>query len=388
MLVLRNCRVLDSEKWELTEPINLVIEGDEIKEITHSVPENCESINLDGKVVLPGLIDAHVHTTFTGDPTMYDFDEVGVVIKTAKRLKDYLKDGITTIRDVGSLKQIMTRIRKAVNEGIFIGPNIICCGEFITTTGGHGYEGGRQAEGELELRKAVREQIAHNVDFIKIIGTVGCMEDGIETGTPQYTEEEFRVVVEEAAKFGRKVAVHIGGTKAAIDAINAGAHSIEHGILFEEEAIDLMVEKGVWYVPTLTPPYRMYYDVMEGFPQWMIDKMEKLVKAHFNAFRIAVEKGAKIAAGTDAGTPFNPHGDLRFELKLMVQEGLTPLQAIQAATINGAECLGISDNYGTITPGKKADLIVLEDNPLEDINNLDGLLYVIKHGKIVVDNTR
>ncbi len=319
---------------------------------------------------------------------MYDSDEINIVLNSAKNLKDYLKGGVTTIRDAGGIRNIVPKIRQAVEEGIFEGPDIICCGQYITMTGGHVHESGRQAEGEIELKKAVREQLAQNVDYIKIMGTWGCMEDGIEPGTPQYTEEEFRVVVEEAARHGRKVAAHIGGTKAAIDSINAGVHSLEHGILFEEEAIDLMAEKGVWYIPTLTPPYRMFHDVAQGFPQWMVDKMENLMNLHFNAFRLAVQKGAKIATGTDAGTPFTPHGDLRFELKLMVKEGMTPKHAIQAATINGAECLGIADNYGTVSIGKKANLIILEKNPLDNIESLDTLRYVIKNGKVVIDNTK
>ncbi len=390
MLVLKNCHVLDSKKWEISGRTNVIIEGDTIKELTDSVPEGCEKINLHGAVVFPGFMDVHVHTTFTGEPYMYDFDEVSLVIKTAKRLQDYLKDGITFIRDVGSYKQVMTRIRQAVQDGIFVGPSIHCCGQYITMTGGHAYEGGRQAEGEVELRRAVREQLAHNVDFIKVMGTWGCMEDGIDTGTPQYTEEEFRVVVEEAARHGRKVAAHIGGNKACIDAVKAGIHSVEHGILFEEDAIDLMVERDTWYVPTLTPPYRMFHDVMadSGFPQWMIDKMEVLVKTHFDAYRVALAKGVKMATGTDAGSPFNPHGQLRFEIKLLVQEGMTTAQAIEAATLNCAKCLGVEDQYGTIEEGKKADLLVFSANPLEDINNLDTLQYVIKHGKLVVDNTK
>ncbi|NLY50521.1 MAG: amidohydrolase family protein, partial [Firmicutes bacterium] len=221
-------------------------------------------------------------------------------------------------------------------------------------------------------------------DVIKLMATGGVMTPGVEPGSPQFTYEELKAGVEEANKAGRRTASHAQGTTGIKNAVLAGITSIEHGIFLNDEVIELMLERGTYLVPTLVAPYWIVQKGRAaGIPDYAVRKTEAVIDAHMASFRKALAAGIRIAFGTDAGTPFNEHGANTFELQLMVENGMSPMQALETATRSSAELLGISDKVGTLEPGKIADVVVLSGDPLADITAVRNVKGVIKEGKIV-----
>jgi len=384
--------LIDGSGREPVENAVVVLEGDKIKAVGRAGEVDTAGaaaiIDLTGKTLLPGLIDCHVHICM--DPVADPFaalvgdSDATTAFKAARNALRTLKGGVTTIRDMGGKNHIDLDLRDAINRGIVQGPRILASGRLITMTGGHGWMIGREVDGPDEARKGAREEIKAGVDVIKIMATGGVMTPGVEPGSPQLTEEEMRAAIEEAKKAGKITASHAQGLTGIKNAIRAGIGSIEHGIYLDQEACEMMIENDVYLVPTLSAPYWIVTKGREaGIPEYAVAKTERVIETHNASFRLALKMGVKIAMGTDASTPFNEHGKNSSELKLMVQEGMTPMQAILAATKNGAELLGLSDQIGTVEPGKQADLLVIDGNPLEDIETIDNVHLVFKGGKVV-----
>jgi imidazolonepropionase-like amidohydrolase len=305
-------------------------------------------------------------------------------LRGAANLKKLLKSGVTFFRDMGGYEYIDIELKKSVNEGFIEGPEFLVSGKVLTMTGGHGYLMGRECDGVDEVRKAAREQLKAGADVIKIMATGGVMTPGVEPGSPQLTKEEIQAAVEEAHKAGRKTAAHAQGTTGIKNAVMAGIDSVEHGIFLDDEVIEMMVEKGVYLVPTLVAPYFIIeYGEEGGIPAYVVEKSKRVMESHLESFRKAYKAGVKIAMGTDAGTPFNYHDKSAYELKLMVEAGMKPMDAIVSSTKVAAELLGIEKDYGTLEQGKVADFIVLKDNPLENIETLLQVERVYKKGKLV-----
>lgn len=337
---------------------------------------------------MPGMINCHVHITMepVGDPFSFMAKEsvTKAALRGAANLKKQLKSGVTFFRDLGAPSGIDIDLRNAVNEGIIEGPEFLVAGKVLTMTGGHGWSMGRECDGRDEVRKAAREQLKAGADIIKIMATGGVMTPGVEPGSPQLTIEEMEVAIQEAHKAGKKTATHAQGTTGIKNAILAGIDSVEHGIFLDDEVIELMLERGVYLVPTLVAPYHIVKNgVAAGIPEYAVKKSEYVMEAHMESFRKAKEAGVKIAMGTDAGTPFNSHDKTPLELKLMVQCGMTPMEAIVASTKTAAELLGIEKGYGTLEAGKAADFLVLKENPLENLDTLFDLEAVYKGGNLV-----
>jgi imidazolonepropionase-like amidohydrolase len=252
-------------------------------------------------------------------------------------------------------------------------------------TGGHGWQFGREANGVDEVRAAVREQLKAGADLIKLMATGGIMTKGVEPGSTQFTLEELIAGVEEARKAGRRTATHAQGTEGIKNALWAGIHSIEHSFFLDDEAIELLLEMKAFVVPTLCAPYHILKaGVRKGVPAYAVEKSGKVMKSHWESVKKARKAGVPIAMGTDAGTPFNRHGENLKEMELLVKVGFTPMEAIVATTKTASEVLGLEKKIGTLEKGKLADLVVLDGDPLKDITlfqKKDRILAIMKEGR-------
>lgn len=344
--------------------------------------------DVSGKTVLPSLIDAHVHLCLDGSPdpmTSVARNSVPqLTLKAAYYARQTLEAGVTTVRDMGGRDYVDIAIRDGIESGILQGPRMICCGRLVCMTGGHGWQFGREASGVDGVREAVREQLKMGVNFIKLIATGGVMTKGVDPGATQFTLEELMVGVEEARKAGRRTATHAQGTEGIKNSLWAGVNSIEHGFFLDDEAIELMLEMKAYLVPTLSAPYQIIRGgIKGGVPRFAVEKSKSVMKSHFRSVRRAYKSKIPIAMGTDAGTPFNCHGENLKEMELLVKAGLTPMEAIVATTQTASEVLGLEKKIGTLEKGKLADLIVVDGDPLDDISLLqkkDKMLVIMKEG--------
>ncbi len=353
------------------------------------IPDGTEIIDYSGKVIMPGLIDAHVHLCLkpVADPFEILLEESAgrTAIRAVEHARETLKAGVTTVRDMSGKDYVDLDLRDAVAEGNIVGPRILASGKNLAMTGGHGWPTAEEVDGPAQARRGARKQIKEGADQIKIMATGGVMTEGVKPGAPQMTENEMRAAIEEAHKADRKTAAHAQGTEGIKNALRAGIDSIEHGIFLDEQSINLMKENGVYLVPTLAAPHWISEKGEEsGIPDYAVEKSDDVIEDHRDSFRKAHEAGVKIAMGTDAGTPFNEHGRNYKELELMVENGMTCREALIAATTGGAKLLGISAKTGSIAPGKEADLLVLGKNPLEKIENLETLERIYLRGSELI----
>ncbi len=353
-----------------------------------------ETIDLAGRMVLPGLINAHCHIMMDAGPdpllSLQNRGLAEVVLAAAKRGERMLRAGITAARDLGGYEWGELALRDAFATGDWLGPRLLCAGKPLTMTGGHGWPIGMEVDGPDEVRKGVRLNLKKGADCIKLMATGGVLTPGVEPGSQQLGEEEMRAGIEEAHKTGKKTASHAQGTEGIKAALRAGIDTIEHGIFLDDETIELMISRGVIFVPTLAAPFRIVEaGAAKGIPAYAIEKSVRVMEAHRRSFEWAVQAGVTLAAGNDGGTPFNPSDDLLTEIRLLAEWGLGNMGALCAATYGSARALGLSEETGTVQKGKWGDLLVLETgaDPLRDITDLSKLWLVVKQGKIVVRNS-
>lgn len=394
--VLQNCTLIDGTG---RQPVERAVVAVRDGKIVYAGPSrgwsdserDAKHLDLRGRFILPGLIDTHVHLSGSGEADSQFFAADGAMaLKILQNAQKNLAAGITTVRNLGGWNELEFDVRRAINRGEFPGPRLCLAGRFISITesGADYYEGMyRVADGVNEIRKAVREQVKHGADLIKI-GVTGAVlvEDG-EPGATQFNEDEIRALVKEAQKFGRRVAAHAHGSDGIMKALQAGVHSIEHGTFLHEspEAIQFMSEYGVFLVPTLKAGWDVILDVPDSTPEWIVQKSKDLQQDILLSLRLAYESGVPIAMGSDAGTPFNFHGGNALEIHWMEQAGMSAMDAIVAATGNAARCLGWDAWLGTLEAGKVADLVVYDGNPLDDLRILGDqkrLQLVIKNGVV------
>ena len=366
----------------------VVFSQEGIAYVGESLPPNYSSLEIvdgSGHTLTPGLIDAHVHITMEPDANpwlrMNDSDAL-IALRAARNAQATLAAGFTTVRDLGAKNYIDLALRDAIAQGVVQGSRMLAAGKCICMTGGHGWMMGREVDSPDEARKAAREQLKAGADVIKIMATGGVMTPGVEPGAQQLTREEMAAAIGEAVKAGKKTATHAQGRTGIMEAVLAGIHSVEHGFYLDDELCEEMVRRGVYLVPTLVAPYWIVEKGIEaGIPVWAVDKAKASQEAHLKSFELAIRSGVKVAMGTDAGTPFNLHGRNALELELMVKSGLSPRQAIDSATLSGADLLGISHFTGDLTQGKRADLVLVEGDPLQDIRLLQtSIVKVWKDG--------
>lgn len=364
----------------------ITIEDDKIIQIEdyHEVKENVIHEN----VVTPGFFNCHVHILYpVGFDSKKEFSLMEKAFYAQKHCKEYLESGVTFIRVVGTEENYDLQIKEAIENHVIEGPHMYCAGKVICMTGGHGWQEGIEADGKDACLKAVRTQLRSGVDLIKIMATGGVMTKGVEPGNAQFTVDEMKVMIEEAHKAGRKTATHAQGLQGIKNALYAGIDSIEHGCFLDDECLERMKEQNTFLVPTLCAPQCIIDKGVEnGVAKYAVDKTLKVKDAHVESVKKAYEKGIQIALGTDAGTPFNYHSNTDYEMELLARLDISNMDILKMVTINSARCVGVEKDYGSIEVGKQADLVCLNENPLENISNVRKINRVIQSGKIVIDN--
>lgn len=394
-VVVRAARMLDVTSGQMLRNATVVVTGDKISAVNPaSLPSGAQTIDLGDVTLLPGFIDLHTHLTgqigagtFTEPVTLTGVD---AAFRAARYGRTTVLAGFTTVRDFGG--DVTVALGKAVERGDVVAPRIIPSRNALGITGGHcdvtgfapgileqGPEDG-VANGPWEVVEAVRYQIKHGAQVIKTCATAGVLSMEGPVGAQQYTEEELRAMVEEAARHGIKVAAHAHGLDGIKAAIRAGVATIEHGSYLDDEAMAMMKERGTVLVPTTYLADRI---PLASLPPLVRSKAETVLPVMRQSLRKAIANGVKIAFGTDAGV--YPHGENAGEFAVLVKLGMTPLQALRSATVGAAEVLG-KDDRGTIAAGKLADLIAMPGDPLQDVTATQHVNWVMLGGKVVKDD--
>ena len=345
-----------------------------------------EEIDATDKTITPGLIDCHVHLCLDGSA---DFDaearalnEPRAVVKSIRNARRHLEHGVTTVRDLGGVGVANCEVARAVEEGLVPGCRIVASGKALTITGGHGHNTfGMEVDGPHDVRRAVREQMRAGARSIKVIATGGVLTPGVSADFTAFTPEELEAAVDEAHKWGFPVAAHAIGARGIENAVRAGVDSIEHGSQISTELARLMRDRGTFHVPTISALRGIVENGDQGVPEYAVQKGLQVLGWARDSFRRTVRAGVRHACGTDAGTPFNSHGGAPHEIVRMVEWGLTPLKALQAATSNAAELLRLPE-VGTIEQGKVADVVLYPGHALEQIETLLEPQLVMKAGEV------
>jgi imidazolonepropionase-like amidohydrolase len=377
---------------------DVLIEGDRILEVGPGL-DGDEAVDVGGRHLLPGLLDCHTHVTLTSidlmaivqRPFSYRF------FQTVQNLAATLQAGITTVRDAAGAD---AGVKRAVADGLVPGPRLQIAVTLLSQTGGHGdgwYPSGQHiglwpvypgmpeslVDGPEAMRRKVRELVRAGADVIKVATSGGVLSPSDDPRHAHFREDELTALVTEAAAAGRWVMAHAQGSDGIKAALRAGVRSIEHGIYLDDEAIELLLERGAWLVPTLVAPRGVLAAAEAGvpIPEASRRKAVEVAEAHTDSFRRAVAAGVKVALGTDSGV--TPHGRNLAELELMAKGGMSPAAALAAATSSAAELLGVAGELGTLEPGRRADVVVVDGDPFELASIGDRIAAVVQDGRLV-----
>ncbi|MCW2636481.1 MAG: amidohydrolase family protein [Blastococcus sp.] len=382
-LLLRGGTALWGDALEPRPFETLLIEGGRVVGMDVGAGDRDDPVvmDLDGAYVLPGLIDCHVHFDLAAHPAAYEHYGAGCLVRSLTAVHNglvALTYGITAVRDLGSLDHGVIDYAAKVAGGQIVGPRVIAAGRPITTTGGHFAQYGRIADGPDAVRLAVREQIAGGARVIKLMATGGISTPG-DPGASQFTLEELSVAVDEAHRRGAKVAAHAHTRDGVLTALKAGVDTIEHAAFADEETLEALVSARATLVPTvsaLTP-----IEPGRGIPAATVEKSLRARPLYRDSTRRAIAAGVTIAAGTDAGTALNPIGGLVDELELYVALGMTPSDAVRSATVTAGRAIG--GELGVLAPDRPADLVVVDENPTENLTVLRRPRHVISAGRLI-----
>ena len=400
--VIRAGRLLDVNKGETLRDQLIVIRGERIETIragSAKLPSGARVVDLSRYTVLPGLIDCHTH--LIGDLQSSDVllplerSEAQEAFSGVRNARATLLAGFTTVRDVGTYRAFVdAALRDAINDGTVVGPRMKVAGAYVTVSTGGGELVGAAPDATLpasfrfgvansadQVRERVRVLLNGGADFIKVIATGAVLTRRTKPGVPEFTEQEIRAAVEQAADYGTFVAAHAHGAEGIKRAVRAGVRSIEHGSLMDDEAIALMKQRGTWLVADIwNGDYIDSVGRQQKWPEDVLRKNVETTEAQRVGFRKAVAAGVRIAYGTDSGV--YPHGLNAMQLPYMVKYGMTPMQAIRSATISAAELMLWQDSVGSISPGKYADIIAVEGDALSDLRSFMKVAFVMKGGTV------
>ncbi len=398
VIAVKAARLLDGSGGAPAANAVVIVENDRIAAVGSglAVPAGAEVIDLGGATLLPGFIDCHTHVTGQPGDNFYEdlfkrspIDSAILAHLYARRT---LEAGFTTIRNVGAGEYVDIALRNAIERGDIPGPRMRVSGFAISATGGHGDLNGYSpyvmfktfsgiADGVDEIRKLVRTNIKQGADVIKVLATAGVLSEEDSEGAPQYSQEELDALVEEAHMWGRRVAAHAHGAEGIKRAIKAGVDSVEHASFIDDEGIRLAKEHGTYLVMDIyNDDYIMTEYKKRGYPDKILEKERRVGRTQRENFRKAWKAGVKMAYGTDAGV--YPHGDNGKQFAKMVEWGMTPTEAIEAATTWAADLLGWSDRVGSVQAGRFADLVAVDGDPLANIAILEHPAFVMKGGVI------
>jgi imidazolonepropionase-like amidohydrolase len=390
--------LIDTDAGAVLNNQTILVRDGKIEEVGDKVriPPGAKVIDLSGMTVLPGLIDCHTHLT----DSYTDADPLSELRKTAAvdafqsipSAKAVLLAGFTTVRDVGTYRALVdVALRDAVNRGDVVGPRMYVAGAYITITGGAGAVTGfapditlpwdlhyGEANSPWEVRQKIRALANQRVDLIKVLATGAVLTHNSNVKSAEFTPEELSAAVQEAANFGLRVAAHAHSPEGIKNAVRAGVASIEHASLADDESRQLMKQHGTYLVPTLEITECVLDPAHE--PADFVEHAKVVAHLQLENFRKAVEAGVRIAFGTDISVC--PFGSNAREFGLMVQYGMTPMRAIQAATVNAADLIGVSSKVGSIKPGKYADIVAVQGDPLKDVRVLEKISFVMKEGQV------
>jgi len=404
--VLKAARMFDGKSDALVKPGLVVVTDGKISGVGSgaAIPVGAEVIDFGDATLLPGFIDAHTHLT-----SMYsdDYKQAALdylqkpiaeqALDATVNARVTLMAGITTVRDVGSSDYVDVGLRNAIRDHVVVGPRMLVCVHALGSTGGHcdgsggyreglfGHESGPLdgvINGPDQARYAVRLDHKYGADIIKVCATGGVLSLTDDVDTPQLTQEELNAIVDEAHALRRKTAAHAHGAEGAKRAIRAGIDSIEHGTFLDDEALDMMKQRGTYLVPTLMAGHGIQEQIDKGIyiPPPILAKAKAAIAAGHQMFTKAMAKGVKIGLGTDAGV--YPHGRNTEEFHLMVDYGMKPIDALKAGTSSDADLLGLADKIGTLEAGKLADVVAVPGDPMENIRQTEHVFFVMKEGVI------
>ncbi len=402
VIAIRAGRLVDVERGEVRRDQLIVVRGDRIEAIQPGAskpPAGARVIDLSKHTVMPGLIDCHAHLIgdLTDTDALLPLQRSGAqeAFSGVRNARTTLMAGFTTVRDVGTYRALVdAALRDAIEDGTVIGPRMSVAGAYVTVTSGGGELIGAAQDVTIpmdyrfgvansadEVRARVRAILNGGANFIKMIATGAVLTQGTKPGVSEYTEEQIRAAVEQAAEYGTYVTAHAHGAEGIKRAVRAGVRSIEHGSLIDDEGIALMKEKGAWLVADIyNGDYIASHGKEAGWPAEILRKNEETTEAQRAGFRKAVAAGVRIAYGTDSGV--YPHRYVARQLPYMVRYGMTPIQAVRSATLSAAELIGWEDRIGSIAAGKLADIVAVPGDAVADLRSVENVVFVMKGGTV------
>ena len=396
-------KLFDSISCKVLEDKVVIIEDKTIYDVIDlrefAQEPDMEVIDLSDKFVTPGLTDLHVHSGMNGEGNdrmnLLHHTPAELTLYSLKNVQQDLYAGFTTLRDCGSQAFVSVALRDAINKGDFEGPRMFVSGYSLGSTGGHAdshYAPGVTCtaeehpiiDGPDSARKAARFNLKNGADFLKFMSTGGVMSKGTTLGAQQLCDDEIAAIIEIANLYGVHTATHAHGTNGIKAAVRAGVTTVEHGMILDEEAIQLMLEHGTYLTPTIIAAERICVKGPEmGLTPWMVEKANQALSHHEWGFRQCLERGVPITFGTDSATPYNSHGKQGYEFELLQRFGMDPHKALVAATMTNAKVLGVDKTQGSVEKGKVADLCAWSCDPMEDVKTMQNCLFVMKEGVVV-----
>ena len=396
-------KLFDSQSCKVLEDKVVIIQDKTIYDVIDlrefAQEPDMEVIDLSDKFVTPGLTDLHVHSGMNGEGNdrmdLLHHTPAELTLYSLKNVQQDLYAGFTTLRDCGSQAFVSVALRDAINKGDFEGPRMFVSGYSLGSTGGHAdshYAPGVTCtaeehpiiDGPDSARKAARFNLKNGADFLKFMSTGGVMSKGTTLGAQQLCDDEIAAIIEIANLYGVHTATHAHGTNGIKAAVRAGVTTVEHGMILDEEAIELMLEHGTYLTPTIIAAERICVKGPEmGLTPWMVEKANQALSHHEWGFRQCLERGVPITFGTDSATPYNYHGKQGYEFELLQRFGMDPHKALVAATMTNAKVLGVDKTQGSVEKGKVADLCAWSCDPMEDVKTMQNCLFVMKEGVVV-----